>query len=344
MRDGSPDFDWLKACLAAIRETRVAVLGDLCLDAYWLIADDESELSVETGLPVRRVEGQRYSPGGAANVAVNLAVLGIAQVRALGVVGEDVFGERLCALLRERNVNCDGIVRSQADWQTLVFAKPHVGGREMNRIDFGGFNHLASETADLLAERLEQAAAQSDVVILNQQVPSGTSPPEMIARLNEMAARHADIPFVADSRHRPELYKGCMLKLNAHEAARIAGSPCPLHQPIPDAAAREHARKLYERIKRAVFVTRGAEGILVADASGLHESAGVPHSGPSDPVGAGDTAVAAIAGVLGSGGDAVTAARLANLAAAVTVRKLQQTGAPTADEIRGIAEPLAQGE
>jgi bifunctional ADP-heptose synthase (sugar kinase/adenylyltransferase) len=59
--------------------------------------------------------------------------------------------------------------------------------------------------------------------------------------------------------------------------------------------------------------------------------------GPIDTVGAGDTVIAAIAAVLGAGGDPDTAARLAALAAAVTVRKLLITGTATPDEIRTAA-------
>ena len=83
-----------------------------------------------------------------------------------------------------------------------------------------------------------------------------------------------------------------------------------------------------------MFVTCGRDGLLVADESGVHAVAGVDVSAPVDPVGAGDTVVAALAGVLGCGGDAITAARLANLAAAVTVQKLGTTGTATPGEIR----------
>ena len=62
------ESQWLETVLRKISDGRVSVFGDFCLDAYWLIDADDSELSVETGLPVRRMRQQRYSLGGAGNV------------------------------------------------------------------------------------------------------------------------------------------------------------------------------------------------------------------------------------------------------------------------------------
>ena len=53
--------NWLDICLEGIKNTRVAIFGDFCLDAYWQIDTNESGLAVETGLPVRRVRKQLYS-------------------------------------------------------------------------------------------------------------------------------------------------------------------------------------------------------------------------------------------------------------------------------------------
>ena len=62
----------LEFILDNIRNTRIGVIGDFCLDAYWETDNSRSELSVETGLPTRAVKTQRYSLGGAGNVASNL--------------------------------------------------------------------------------------------------------------------------------------------------------------------------------------------------------------------------------------------------------------------------------
>jgi rfaE bifunctional protein kinase chain/domain len=331
-----PD-DWLSTALDRVGEARVAVFGDFCLDAYWDIDADRSELSVETGLPVRRVRSQAYSLGGAANVVANLAALGVAEVHVVGLVGNDLFGPLLRRMLQEAGADVSGLLDCQADWQTMVFGKPHVDGVEQNRIDFGGFNAPAPETVEALADALEAAAARCTVVVLNQQVPGGTSPAPVVERLNRVVAARPERPFLVDSRDRAALYRGCSLKVNAHEAAALCGQGRQLGIRVPRAEAQAHAQELCRRTGRPAFVTCGADGICVADEHGAEHVAGIRVSGPVDPVGAGDAVVAALAAVIGSGGSARAAARVANLAAAVTVRKLHTTGTATPEELHALA-------
>ncbi len=337
MSETDAPSDVLEAALAAAAKARVGVFGDFCLDAYWEIDADESERSLETHLPVRRVRRQRTSLGGAGNVVANLAALGVSEVRAVALLGADMFGAEMRRLLADAGADLDGVLVHD-DWQTQVYAKPILGGDETNRIDFGAFNALAPAVADALAARLADAADACDAVILNQQVPAGVSTPGMIDRVNAVVADHPACRFVVDSRHRAELYRGAALKLNAREAADLAGASGPDDATdVAPGAARPWAEALARRTGREVFVTCGAGGMVVADAAGTHVAPGVNVPEPTDPVGAGDAAVAAIAAALAGGGDALSAARLANLAAAVTVGKLHVTGTATPAEIRSLA-------
>ena len=331
----NPANDWLETRLSNFPKARVTVFGDFCLDAYWLIDSGDGERSVETGKVVRRVRQQRYSLGGAGNIVANLSALGVGRIHAVGLVGQDLFGREILGLLgRTPHVDLTRILGCQDDWQTLVYSKPCIGLEEQERIDFGGFNRLAAATADALSASLESAVADSDVVILNQQVPSGASTPEMIERINAIVARHGSVPFIVDSRHQSGLFRGCILKLNAGEAQRMLGDPAD--EVVPSDKARNLACRLRERTARPVFLTRGENGIVVADASGVEEIAGIHIAGQVDPVGAGDTALAAIAAVLAGEGDAATAGRLANMASSITVRKLQTTGTASPEELRAI--------
>lgn len=328
---------WLEQCLRAIPRARMAVFGDFCLDAYWHLDPDTTERSVETGRAVRRVRRQSYGLGGAGNIVANLADLGVGAVRAVGLLGDDLFGQAMRNLLRARHVNCEGLLNCQPDWQTPVYGKPMIDGQEQDRIDFGGFNELRAATADLLARQLELAAADSDVVIVNQQIPAGVTTAAMIARINQLVTRSPRVRFIADSRGRAGEFAGCLLKLNAREAARLLGQAIPRDERIDAARARELAAALAARNRQPVFVTRGQDGIIAADGGTVTEIPGVEVRGPVDPVGAGDTALAAMGAVLACGGDVVAAARLANLAASVTVTKLHTTGAATPAEIRAVA-------
>ncbi|MGO8718427.1 MAG: PfkB family carbohydrate kinase [Acidobacteriaceae bacterium] len=330
----SREPSWLELALAPLRDLRVAVLGDFCLDAYWQLDTHEAESSVETGLPVKQVRSQRYSLGGAGNVVANLIDVGVGRVQAIGVVGTDLFGVELLRLLRERGADTSGRMVVDEHWQTMVYAKPCRGDDEESRIDFGAFNVLTEKTMDALIAALTKAASENDVVVLNQQIPRGVSSLAVIERINQVIASHPKTHFVADARHHPDLYRGAVLKLNVQEAARF------LNHPVGDYVSTERAKSFACRIShktgQPTLLTRGEHGILVADGDDVHEIPGIQIVERTDPVGAGDTVVAVMAAVLGSGQDPLTAARLANIAASVTVRKLQTTGTATPAEILAV--------
>jgi rfaE bifunctional protein kinase chain/domain len=326
--------DWLELALAPLSQVKAAVLGDFCLDAYWLFDTETVELSVETGLPVRRVRTQRYSLGGAGNVVANLADLGVGIVRAVGVVGADLFGAEMLRLLQGYGVNTQSGMVVDPDWQTMVYSKPCSGPTEENRIDFGAFNTLSAKTIDALIAALEEAAAVSDVVILNQQVPAGVSTPAVIERINLCIATFPQTHFIVDARHRPHLYRGATLKLNASEAAQYLGkSP---EACFSEAAVRGLALSISGQTGKPVFLTRGENGIVVAQGGEVQEVPGIQVFGDTDTVGAGDTVASALAAALGSGQQPLVAARLANTAAMVTVQKLQITGTATPAEILAV--------
>jgi rfaE bifunctional protein kinase chain/domain len=313
-----------------MENAKIAVFGDFCLDAYWDIDEESSELSLETGLPVRRVKTQRYSLGGAGCVVANLTQMGVGCVRAVGLAGADVFGEKLRALLVAAGADTSGFL-TNLDWETMVYAKPYFGAREDCRIDFGAFNQIRPNVLELLLGELKTAIAQSNVVVLNQQVAGGLSSPATIQRVNEMIAAHPEIIFLADSRHYPGNYQGAALKLNMKEAAKLLQAES--NQSATDERARETALRVSQKTGKPFFLTRGERGIAVALDGQVTLIPGLQVIETADPVGAGDAVVAALAAALAVGASAVDAAVLANAAAMITVKKVGTTGAASANEI-----------
>jgi rfaE bifunctional protein kinase chain/domain len=335
-KDQKFETNWLDVALKAVKNARVTVLGDYCLDAYWTVEPDESEISIETGLPVRRVSAQRYTPGGAGNVTVNLKTLGAAEVRSVGMLGEDFFGSELIQLLKAAGIHTEGLLQTGDSWHTPVYAKPCWNGQELNRLDFGVANRLSTTQSVRLLAALDTAVVGSTAVVINQQLSASYLTAEMIAGINTIIARHPNVLFLIDSRHHAGAFAGAVLKLNAHEASGIVGKNHPLNRAIYRDEARADARAISAKTGRPVFVTRGAQGLIVANAGGVQEIPGIQIIGKTDPVGAGDTVVATLAAMLGCCDDAAAAARLANLAASITVRKLHTTGTATPAELREI--------
>ena len=85
----------LKQILKKIKQVKVAVYGDFCLDAYWFLDPRGGEISAETGLHSQAVKKHYYTLGGASNVVANLAALEPAEIKVIGAIGNDIFGREL---------------------------------------------------------------------------------------------------------------------------------------------------------------------------------------------------------------------------------------------------------
>ena len=322
----------LETLFSDVRTARVGVIGDFCLDAYWHLDPSLSEISIETGLATTAVRRQRYSLGGAGNVANNCAAMRMGSVSAFGVVGDDPFGREMARLLESVGIGTESLLRQDHDWATPVYIKPVEGETEQGRIDMGGANSLDVKKSNDLIGRLRGALGRLDLVIVNQQLPRGIHTPELRAALASLI-RGSRVPFLVDSRSWSDAYDGAIRKLNDREALRLCGlswsTTAPVHREVVERAA----ETLFARWGMPVFITRGARGILVRDASGTAEIPGLQIMGRIDTVGAGDSALAGIAAALAAGRDNRQAAHVGNLAAGVAVRKLFITGTASPQEI-----------
>ncbi len=328
--------DQLQKILNDIRLVKIAVIGDFCLDAYWFIDEAMSEISVETNETTRPVAKQRYSLGGAGNVTNNLAAMGVREVSAFGVIGPDPFGAEMVRIMRETGILTENLLVQETEWQTHTYAKPYIDDRELNRIDFGNYNVLSNVTADRLIENLITGIEEADLIIINQQVPSGIHTVYFRTKLAEIILRFPGKTFIADSRSYNDFYTGAVRKMNDTEALRLCGVIRKPDEVIPSWEVASAAKELFYRYQRPLFITRGSRGSLVIDESGVSEIPGLMILSKVDTVGAGDSYLAGAASALASGNDITTAATLGTFVAGVTVQKLFQTGTATPEEILAI--------
>ena len=319
--------------LSAVRNVRVGVYGDFCLDAYWILDPAGSEESVETGVRAEAVRRHYYSPGGAANVVANMAALKPKSILAIGSIGGDIFGRELKRLLEELKVDTGYLVVQEEDFDTLAFCKHYMELHEQLREDFGTRNVRSAEVELKLLRGIETALERCDIVIFNQQVPGTLANDAFIDGSNRLFQENGLKTVLLDSRHYGGRFSSVGRKINEVEAALLCGVDAKPRDEIEKKRLAEYGRRLFRESNKPIFITRGSKGILSFDGAGATDLPGVQVEGAVDSVGAGDTSLSAIALCLGAGTRAAEAAEVANLAAAVTVQKLRRTGTASGSEI-----------
>ena len=324
--------------LTQIKNVKIAVYGDFCVDAYWLLDARGSEVSLETGLQARAVGRHYYSLGGASNVVANIAALEPAEIQVIGVVGDDIFGRELRRQFHELNVDTEHLVVQKDNFDTVTFGKPYLEDKEQPRIDFGFFNKRTEETDRALLNGIEEALQKADALIVNQQVPGSITNESFIDRANDLFEKYADKIVLLDSRHFGHKFENIYRKTNDLEAAQLNNVDVKLGDVLTLVDVNKYALNLYKQFNKPVFLTRGPRGIITVDSDGLHEVPGIQLLKKLDIVGAGDTVTSALALCLAAGVPPAEASEFANLAAAVTVQKLYQTGTASGPEILEIGK------
>lgn len=298
---------------------RVLVVGDLMLDRYW--QGGTSRISPEAPVPVVRVDEVVDRPGGAGNVAVNIATLG-AVVTVDGLVGDDDAGALLTDALHRANVACRHA--ALPDRSTITKLRVLSRHQQLIRLDFE--TPWASEGQAQLIERFDAAVDAADVVVLSD-YDKGTL--QGAAALIE-SARACGTPVLVDPKGNDfSRYRGAtVLTPNMAELQAVVG-PCPDEATL--LAKGEALRNTLQL--EALLITRSEKGmtLIAADCPPAH----FPTQAREvfDVTGAGDTVISVLATGLAAGLALPDATALANLAAGIVVGKLG--AAPVSvDELR----------
>jgi rfaE bifunctional protein kinase chain/domain len=321
------------------------VVGDFTLDAYWHADMTRSELSREAPLHARPVVRERYSPGGAANTAWNVADLGAGETYALAILGRDWRGALLTDALARAGVRLEhAVIRN--DCVTPLYGKvwleAHGQSQEDARLDFIQPEPYSPAAEDALIAQLDAAAGSLDALVVADYFTQGVITPRVRAALVEIAARCAGLAIVVDSRLRIREYPGMALKPNDIEAVAALDITIDLRG-LADLEGLARAGAAWQAAqRRPLFITLGPRGCLVLSEGGGAEHVPTVHVPPPiDTVGAGDTFISALACALAAGATPAEAAALANLAAAVTIRKLRVTGTASPAEILAVWDEAA---
>lgn len=294
------------ASASSLKNARVLVVGDAMLDRYWF--GEVGRISPEAPVPIVKIEKVDERPGGAANVARNVAALG-AQVSLLSAIGADEAGTRLKRLLRKERIDA----QLHRDRSITTTIKLRIIGRHQQLLR-ADFETLPSH--EVLASKLRnfgEMLRHADVVILSDYGKGGLT---HIARMIGMA-RRAGKPVLVDPKGDDySRYRGAtVITPNRAEFRQVSG-PWKNEREFT-----ERAQQLRRKLNaEALLITRSEEGMtLFQDGTRFHVAAQAREV--FDVSGAGDTVIATLGVALASGARMTEAVRLANRAAGIVVGK-----------------------
>jgi D-beta-D-heptose 7-phosphate kinase/D-beta-D-heptose 1-phosphate adenosyltransferase len=299
---------------AGFSKLRVLVVGDVMIDRY--IVGDVERISPEAPVPVLRQAREYSRPGGAANVAMNLAGLGL-QTTLAGFVGHDGMAQELRALMLNSGVDVSGLVAGSLP----TIAKTRVVSRtqQLMRIDVESREKPTAEDEAALRASAVAAVAKADAVVLSDYAKGALS--NALCRAVIDAARAKGVPVLADPKTRDlSKYSGSTtICPNLNELSMATGVDAHATELLLDAG-----RALLADLDIAFLtVTMSEKGIQV-----LHRDGSGEYHSPArarevfDVSGAGDTVIATLAAGLAGGLKIDSAVELANVAAGIVVAKL----------------------
>ena len=307
-----------KGLIPNFDQVKILVVGDVMLDRYWFGV--VNRISPEAPVPVLKVERVEERPGGAANVARNIASLG-AHCTLLSVVGADEAGDCLEKLLTQHG-NINALLHRDSTISTTIKLRAVAMQQQLLRIDFE--TQPSHEVLNAKLADFREKLADADVVILSDYGKGGLT---HIAEMIKLA-RAADKPVLVDPKGDDYArYAGAtLLTPNRSEFREVAGKW------KNEAELNDKAERLRTQLKLdALLVTRSEEGMSLYRANEiLHEP--TQSREVFDVSGAGDTVIATLAVMIACGADWAHAVRIANRAAGIVVGKLG-TAMVSRDEI-----------
>ncbi|SOC83173.1 D-beta-D-heptose 7-phosphate kinase / D-beta-D-heptose 1-phosphate adenosyltransferase [Ensifer adhaerens] len=299
--------------LSRFSDVRVLCIGDVMLDRF--VSGSVNRISPEGPVPVMSVVSERDFPGGAANVARNIAALG-ARCTLVGVAGQDENGGKLARILAASPLIAAELVES-ARRPTTTKIRFIGQNQQILRVDLEDSVPLSDEEESSLLGRILPLVREHDAVVLSDYA-KGVLTPRLVSSVIA-ACRRDRRPVIVDPKVADlSVFSGAtILTPNQKEAHAVAGI-----WPTADQDAERVAADILTRFDiESVLITRAERGMTFLEREGeaLHIKAEAREV--FDVVGAGDTVVATLAVAMGAGVTKAKAARLANTAAGIVVGK-----------------------
>lgn len=305
----------IREYIAAMRQKTILVVGDLMLDEF--IWGRVSRISPEAPVPVVHVTRESAYPGGAANVARNLADFGIQAVMC-GMAGKDLNGRKLLNLLTTAKIDASGLLFSTT-MPTIVKTRVIAKTQQVVRVDREESCKLTHGETRKLKSLLERIMKSVDAVII-EDYGKGFITQSVVDFILAKAQEYRILVTVDPNPANPLHWRGAtLIKPNRAEAFAAARMP---ENSAPEALTTAGERLLAEWQVPYLLITLGEDGMM------LFHPPKKPYHSPTrarevyDVSGAGDTVIAFLTAALAAGISPQEATDLANHAAGVVVGKL----------------------
>ncbi|MCF3652080.1 bifunctional heptose 7-phosphate kinase/heptose 1-phosphate adenyltransferase [Synoicihabitans lomoniglobus] len=295
----------------------VLVVGDVMLDRY--IWGDIRRISPEAPVPVVEIDRETCTAGGAANVALNLAALGVS-CEIFGAFGCDAAGEELSCLLKKHHVAFEPRLARNGT-ATITKTRVLAQNQQVCRLDREERPPLYTLAVGGLMDLLAEKSMQYSAVIISDYA-KGTIDQAVIDRLRQVCKeKNVFLSLDPKPTRSLEISGFNLLTPNRREANLLAGLPA--HCSFEQCAAEDVAQLVIDRHRpEHMVMTLSENGMLLKsrERSARHFPT-IAHQ-VADVSGAGDTVVATLTAAMSAGLSPEDAVHIANTAAGVVVSKL----------------------
>ena len=304
----------MKDIRSSFSKVAVLVIGDVMLDRYWW--GDVSRISPEAPVPVVHLKRQTCTPGGAANVACNIAGLG-AQAFLIGCVGVDADAAAFRTALQEVGGSDDHLIERN-DVPTSVKTRIIAHSQQVVRVDQERTENLSEAVEIEICSRISSLMPGADIVVISD-YQKGTLTPTVLEHIFKTAREHS-IRVIVDPKGKDfSKYAGAtMITPNRREAAvasQLEESDASLIETV--------GRQIIEKLGlEAVLITRSEEGMSLFVRGGEEVHLHAHTKEIYDVTGAGDTVIATLAVALAAGHSYAGASEIANIAAGIVVEQI----------------------
>ncbi|MDB6025761.1 MAG: PfkB domain protein [Verrucomicrobiales bacterium] len=330
----------VKQLLDVASKTRILVIGDVMLDQF--LWGHVSRISPEAPVPVVEFERESFMPGGAANVARNLADLDV-KTDIFGVVGKDDAAKKLKQLFAEQKIGCAGVL-SSAKATTSIKTRIVAHRQQVVRVDRETRGDLDIKLTTRLAAAVAAQLQSTDAIIVGDYGKGVVTQP-LLNELKRLCHTHG-IWLSVDPKpvHQLDLRDLSLITPNRKEAFELAeiADTTRSENPFNDTHLMQVCEKLLRDLQPALLlITLGDQGMFLCQRGQKPFHIQTVAKEVFDVSGAGDTVIATFTYAIAAGASPIEAAILSNHAAGVVVAKVGTATVKPAELLASFRGPLS---